>query len=431
MSRVFLMKWYHFSVEYFEDLRNVNHCEFLVMRKNEDSGKYTLENKLRTWSDLRKEKKEKEKDKTERGEVIKKLERVVSVPVPRRWGGCPNGCSHGKDFKIRSDVAELVRISDQLSDQASKVTVTSTITAANVESTLCVTESAPSVSDSSIAANSLDSDAIPATTATTPSLEIGSATPATTITPATPVEVSTASEPRVLRRPTHKRFQSFMSDAGQENGDTDADVDNSELDDPRQRLIHGPPYIDVARAREEVVSSPDGTPSFISPEHRMSALKSPPAVNGIPLTTTTMADALGEMNFSQGSGDLPALHLHIGRDFGGTYSGHASQAGSSDEAHGNHDSKTTGRSHGNSASVVTGSTTKHTRSFAVVKMKQHATDRHAEDSSGEESGMRHGAKACRLGDAPHSENEADADDEDEDELARAERYDKSIRGSVY
>ncbi len=43
MSRVFLMKWYHFSVEYFEDLRNVNHCEFLIMRKQEESGKYILQ----------------------------------------------------------------------------------------------------------------------------------------------------------------------------------------------------------------------------------------------------------------------------------------------------------------------------------------------------------------------------------------------------
>jgi hypothetical protein len=55
MSRVFLMKWYHFSVEYFEDLRNVNHCEFLIMRKKEDSGKYILENNLRTWSELKRE----------------------------------------------------------------------------------------------------------------------------------------------------------------------------------------------------------------------------------------------------------------------------------------------------------------------------------------------------------------------------------------
>jgi hypothetical protein len=51
MTRVFLMKWYHFSVEYFEDLRNVEHCEFVTMRLNKDSGSYVLETRLRTWSE--------------------------------------------------------------------------------------------------------------------------------------------------------------------------------------------------------------------------------------------------------------------------------------------------------------------------------------------------------------------------------------------
>ncbi|KAG5926276.1 hypothetical protein E4U42_003453, partial [Claviceps africana] len=54
MSRVFLMKWYHFDFEYFEDLRNVDHCEFLLMRL-QSNGKYVLETKLRTWSELRQE----------------------------------------------------------------------------------------------------------------------------------------------------------------------------------------------------------------------------------------------------------------------------------------------------------------------------------------------------------------------------------------
>ncbi|POS84116.1 hypothetical protein EPUL_002929 [Erysiphe pulchra] len=58
MSRIFLMKWYHFSVEYFEDLRNVNHCEFLIMRRGENNGKYILENRLRTWSELRQQRKD-------------------------------------------------------------------------------------------------------------------------------------------------------------------------------------------------------------------------------------------------------------------------------------------------------------------------------------------------------------------------------------
>lgn len=58
MSRIFLMKWYHFSVEYFEDLRNVNHCEFLIMRRGENNGKYILENRLRTWSELKQQRKD-------------------------------------------------------------------------------------------------------------------------------------------------------------------------------------------------------------------------------------------------------------------------------------------------------------------------------------------------------------------------------------
>lgn len=53
-SRVFLMAWYHYSVEFFEDLRNINHCEFLVMKLAEN-GRYVLQNTLRRWSDLKRE----------------------------------------------------------------------------------------------------------------------------------------------------------------------------------------------------------------------------------------------------------------------------------------------------------------------------------------------------------------------------------------
>ena len=52
--RCFLMRWYHFSVEYFEDLRNINHVEFIVM-KLKDNGRYQLQNELRTWSELKRE----------------------------------------------------------------------------------------------------------------------------------------------------------------------------------------------------------------------------------------------------------------------------------------------------------------------------------------------------------------------------------------
>jgi len=89
MTRVFLMKWYHYSVEYFEDLRNVNHCEFVVMRLDRDSGKYDLQNQLRTWSELREEKRAKESDSP-------------IIPVRKKWGGCPDGCDHTAAGKQRA-----------------------------------------------------------------------------------------------------------------------------------------------------------------------------------------------------------------------------------------------------------------------------------------------------------------------------------------
>ncbi|MCJ1391316.1 hypothetical protein MMC18_004179 [Xylographa bjoerkii] len=96
MTRVFLMKWYHYSVEYFEDLRNMNHCEFVVMRLDRDSGKYDLQNQLRTWSELREEKKAKES-----GSPI--------IPVRKKWGGCPDGCDHtaSRQTRRRQNTADL------------------------------------------------------------------------------------------------------------------------------------------------------------------------------------------------------------------------------------------------------------------------------------------------------------------------------------
>ncbi|KAI6785403.1 phosphoglycerate mutase family domain-containing protein [Emericellopsis cladophorae] len=149
MSRVFLMKWYHFSVEYFEDLRNVNHCEFLIMRRH-DNGKYLLENNLRTWSDLRRERAlkeareakapepdtsmvvtkkeddhrpkkeddgpEKEDDglERERAPVTSSttLARSKTFTVTRRWGGCPNGCNHSSHYLKRREDLELLRQRD-------------------------------------------------------------------------------------------------------------------------------------------------------------------------------------------------------------------------------------------------------------------------------------------------------------------------------
>ena len=90
MTRVFLMKWYHFSVEYFEDLRNINHCEFVVMKLNPDNGKYVLQNNLRTWSEL----------KRERANSKTADEPASPIPVRKRWGGCHDGVD-GDDFARR------------------------------------------------------------------------------------------------------------------------------------------------------------------------------------------------------------------------------------------------------------------------------------------------------------------------------------------
>ncbi|KAL8935983.1 MAG: hypothetical protein Q9216_005159 [Gyalolechia sp. 2 TL-2023] len=78
MTRVFLMKWYHFSVEYFEDLRNVDHCEFVVMKRSQENQKYILQNELRTWSQMRKERSEPKEPES-------------PIPVRKKWAGFQDG----------------------------------------------------------------------------------------------------------------------------------------------------------------------------------------------------------------------------------------------------------------------------------------------------------------------------------------------------
>jgi len=99
---------YHWSVEYFEDLRNVNHCEFIIMKRSENNGRYILQNELRTWSELRK-RAAKEKDEAKSATTTTPTSRPTplsaggqtgatsSPTIPmRRWGGCVNGCNHDK-----------------------------------------------------------------------------------------------------------------------------------------------------------------------------------------------------------------------------------------------------------------------------------------------------------------------------------------------
>ncbi|KAI9684755.1 MAG: hypothetical protein M1829_000130 [Trizodia sp. TS-e1964] len=91
MTRVFLMKWYHYSVEYFEDLRNVNHCEFVLMERPAGDGPYVLKTELRTWTQLA----------NERALTTSSAPPEPLIQIRNTWGGCPNGCSHA-DFTLAS-----------------------------------------------------------------------------------------------------------------------------------------------------------------------------------------------------------------------------------------------------------------------------------------------------------------------------------------
>lgn len=50
-ARVFLMKWFRWSVEEFESLTNIPHCQFIVMEKNLETERYKLKTKMRKWTD--------------------------------------------------------------------------------------------------------------------------------------------------------------------------------------------------------------------------------------------------------------------------------------------------------------------------------------------------------------------------------------------
>jgi hypothetical protein len=418
MSRVFLMKWYHFSVEYFEDLRNINHCEFLIMRRNDETGKYILENKLRTWSELKRERaallaKENGETSKEGGNSkdASTLARAGTIETRRRWGGCPNGCNHDKNFRIRQTLADLVKSDSVISDHAVGLTA--------------------SESGCSLSAGGGHMSALNGTD--TSIYGVGNAS----------LNGSSSTQTLVSRRPAAKRFQSAGRD---------------EADEPQLDCCTATsgPQIDVTKARDEAVSSPDGTPSYISVDDRLrSRLKSPNMPPPRPLDPG---------------------QLHVGRDFGGTYSGHNSGAsddpGEYDEEYSSEDEDQVGGGGGNLSLPL-----RPRDSSGAVGMGANGDGngngefqlRHLRDQR-EQSRMGRGMRANRLGDHHSSDGEHDADGEHElggadvdvdgdgdvddhsqsgSKLARplmaantngaagdeamkeAEREDKSIMGSVY
>lgn len=66
------------------------------MKQNPETGKYILENKLRTWSELKrqrlKDQEEAEKKESNTHDVEQgKTKSPVTSPKTRVWGGCPEG----------------------------------------------------------------------------------------------------------------------------------------------------------------------------------------------------------------------------------------------------------------------------------------------------------------------------------------------------
>ncbi len=362
MSRVFLMKWYHFSVEYFEDLRNINHCELLIMSKKEENGKYQLDTKLRTWSELRREReKERAKSKADEAKDVNghfkdgaKLDRALSAPspvtAPRRWGGCPNGCDHDKNFKIRAGFADLVK------------------------------------RDGTATNNNENSS------------------------PATNGNTITAPSSLGTRRPAARRFQTSVGNSDDE-GDDEGDSEGK----------GSVPQIDITRAREEVVSSPDATPSFITVDDRLRAQKLP-----------------------------PRPFLHIGRDFGGTYSGHTSDADSSEDdgARWRRGLKVNGPSalaiHGGKETSCQNhhhqhhhhhpSSQKRDLSSLGSRLGDSSYCSDCDNEGQDDSDTTHGHKghaAAAAAAAPPAKAQLAVEDEEIADITEEEREDRSIQGSVY
>jgi hypothetical protein len=334
MSRVFLMKWYHFSVEYFEDLRNVNHCEFLIMRKSPDSGKYILENRLRTWSELKRERaaaaKEKEKklissvsekdrEKEKRLEATGLATSQNVVPPRKKWGGCPNGCNHAKYYYKKENPMHAMELNSKPSPLS--------------------------------------------TTATTPSESQSQSQ----------IQISSQSQSLPLRRASTRRW-----------ANSSAEEDEDEEEAEPEAAPHRPTNVTLPPP-SSLVSSPAGTPSFISVEERLlNHIKSP----------------------------KNSLLLTAGRDFGGSASGYTSQAGSDTEFSADEDVRRREQAPGIETVMGECDGGEGERKMLLEKAER-------------ESGMGRGAMADALGDREEVVSGTAAAESD------VEKEEKSIMGSVY
>lgn len=120
MTRVFLMRWYHWSVEYFEDLRNVNHCEMVIMKRSQGSKSFQLQTELRTWSKLRRQ-----AAKTMAEGAVEKssaaLNATIATPMKRLWvsdghdavASGPSRDGSARGTKVASPVVEQAEVNEE------------------------------------------------------------------------------------------------------------------------------------------------------------------------------------------------------------------------------------------------------------------------------------------------------------------------------
>ncbi|KAK4461645.1 broad-range acid phosphatase DET1 [Cladorrhinum samala] len=465
MSRVFLMKWYHFSVEYFEDLRNVNHCEFLIMRQN-DKGKYILENKLRTWSELKRQSAiEVAKEKAEGKENgaskdDSKLTRASTINIQRKWGGCPNGCNHDKSFKIRQNLADLVKSDSIISNHTAGLAVSESNSNGGSSSSSSATATNSSPSKSSSRASLSTAQTHTTQGIVNPSFNgTANSVPTSTIVSRRPAATKRFQSISQSQSQSHSHSHSPSKDDDEDDNNDDVIKNNNKKKNPSIDIsfaVPTGPQIDVTKARDEVVSSPDGTPSFISVDDRLRNHLKSPASTTIPPPPFTYS------------------HHIIGRDFGGTLSGHSSVASVSDDGDSSEDesrrhirrnqsllgvTSIPGVSSSSSAvesSRLTPGGGVRTQSRMGRGVRAHRLgDHHSSDGHSTDGGDEHEHDCVREGevdgDGSSDDHLALADDESNGgaecgtpELARtlsgevvdervlqAEREDKSIMGSVY
>jgi len=98
-------------VEHFEDLKNIDHCQFVLMEKNPVTDKYELKTKLRTWSaDRRKEEERQQREGGPSAKDLKKLQ-AAAASLEVIYGGCVNGCDHGRINKLGANSSNGLTVS--------------------------------------------------------------------------------------------------------------------------------------------------------------------------------------------------------------------------------------------------------------------------------------------------------------------------------